>query len=225
MTYFYFLIIRYEEYEENYEKLYLLSIKTGITFLTFLYIEKEDKLNKNIINILPTVLVYSPEDIINYLNQKLRFLNPFYNPNIEDLGEITNIKIPKITFEQNEEDKYQNGCFELAETFDVNLIRNNFVFRIFGKIDYNTEFYKHIYNIYKEHDALDLFYRQNCPYFGWILYPELGSFGICFVKRFLYMYCREEEESEKSFYRIINDDLRSREPLKIISLYKYFGFN
>ena len=220
LTYFYFLIIRYEEYKENYEKFYLLSIKTGITFLIFLYIEKEDKLNKNIINILPTVLVYSPEDIINYLNQKLRFLNPFYNPNIEDLGEITNIKIPKITFEQNEEDKYQNGCFELAETFDVNLIRNNFVFRIFGKIDYNTEFYKHIYNIYKEHDALDLFYRQNCPYFGWILYPELGSFGICFVKRFLYMYCREEEESEKSFYRIINDDLRSREPLKI---YRYIN--
>ena len=32
------------------------------------------------------------------------------------------------------------------------------------------------------------------------------------------MYCREEKESQKSFYRIINDDLRSRDPNKI---YKY----
>ena len=34
------------------------------------------------------------------------------------------------------------------------------------------------------------------------------------------MYCREEEASRKSFYRIINDDLRSREPLKI---YRYIN--
>ena len=32
------------------------------------------------------------------------------------------------------------------------------------------------------------------------------------------MYCREENPSEKSLYRIINDDLRSREPIKI---YRY----
>ena len=220
LTYFYFLIIRYEEYKENYEKFHVLSTKTGITFLIFLYIEKENKLNKYIINILPTILVYSHEDIINYLNQKLNFFNPFNRPNLEDLSEITNIKIPKITFEQNEEDKYQNGCFELAETFDINLIRNKFVFRLFGEIDYITEFYQHIYNIYKEHKALDLFFSQNCLYFGWSLYPEITSLIICFVKRFLYMYCREEEEPEKSFYRIINDDLRSREPSKI---YRYIN--
>jgi len=32
------------------------------------------------------------------------------------------------------------------------------------------------------------------------------------------MYCREETESEKSFYRIINDDLRTRDSSKI---YRY----
>ena len=51
------------------------------------------------------------------------------------------------------------------------------------------------------------------------MYPELiDSLNICFVKRFLYMYCREEKPSEKSFYRIINDDLRTRDPNKI---YRY----
>ena len=34
------------------------------------------------------------------------------------------------------------------------------------------------------------------------------------------MYCREEKESQKSFYRIINDDLRSRDPYKI---YRYIS--
>ena len=34
------------------------------------------------------------------------------------------------------------------------------------------------------------------------------------------MYCREEQPSEKSFYRIINDDLRTRDPRKI---YRYIN--
>ena len=34
------------------------------------------------------------------------------------------------------------------------------------------------------------------------------------------MYCREEKEKEKSLYRIINDDLRTRDPYKI---YRYIN--
>jgi hypothetical protein len=34
------------------------------------------------------------------------------------------------------------------------------------------------------------------------------------------MYCREENESQKSFYRIVNDDFRSRDPYKI---YRYIS--
>ena len=90
-----------------------------------------------------------------------------------------------------------------------------------GEIDYISDFSKNIYYIYKEHNALDLFFSQNCLYFGWILYPELfNSFETNLVKRFIYMYCREENPSEKSLYRIINDDLRSRDPYKI---YRYIG--
>jgi hypothetical protein len=88
-----------------------------------------------------------------------------------------------------------------------------------GEIDYISDFSKNIYYIYKEHNALDLFFSQN--YFGWILYPELfNSFKTYLVKRFIYMYCREENPSEKILYRIINDDLRSRDPYKI---YRYIG--
>ena len=221
--YFYFLIIRFEEFYEHWEKISKLSLKTGITFLAFLFVENEyyTKINKIQLNLfIPTILVYSPNDIVYFLSEKLNFINFANLPNIEDMGEFLNVKIPKISFEQNDEDKYQDGCFELAETFDVNLIRNKFILKYYTEIDYSTEFFKTIYNIYKEHNALDIFFNQNCLYFGWRKYPELISNNICLAKRILYMYCREEKESQKSFYRIINDDLRSRDPSKI---YQYIN--
>ena len=217
VPYFYFLIITFEEYQKNWKNIVQLSYKSGITFLVFLYIENEDikEIPKNMINyLISTILVYSPQDIINYLSEKLNFCGLI---DAMDMKEFFQIKIPKINYELNAEDLdiYQNGGFELAETFDTNLINNNFILKISEDIDYSTEFTKNIYYIYKEHNALNLFYTQNCPYFGWKLYPELNSFNICFVKRFLYMYCREEKESQKSLYRIVNKDLSSRNPHKI----------
>ena len=223
--YFYFLLIKFTEFQKNFENLALESIKLGFTFIAFLLIDKEDniKIPKNHINsiIIPTILIYSPQDIINYFSQEFILFNSIEAPEINEIGEALNIKIPKITFEQNDEDNYKDGCFELAETFDVNLIRNKFMLKFSYSIDFIWEFSKNIYYIYKDHNALDIFYNQNCPYFGWKLYPEL-SFepNICFAKRILYMYCREEKPSNHSFYRIINDDLRSRDPSKI---YKYLS--
>jgi len=218
LPYFYFLIIRYEEFVSNFENIVLLSFKTGITFLAFLYIENANnkKINKNHINFLRSfisiIIIYSPNDILFYLSQKLKFFNPLDLP---DLQELVNIKIPKITFEQYTQDDYQDGCFELAETFNVDLIKNKLLLCFNDGLDYTTEFTKFIYNIYKEHNALDLFYHQSCLYLGWNLYPEFISLNICFIKRFLYMYCREELPSQKSLYRIMNDDLRTRDPYKI----------
>ena len=87
------------------------------------------KFPKKIINFLPTILVYSPQDLLYFLSQKLNFINPF---DWAEIKVILDIKIPKITFKQNDKDIYQNGCFELAETFDVNIISNNLVLRFLG---------------------------------------------------------------------------------------------
>ena len=209
------MIIRFEEFKKYYENLLVLIIKSGITFLVFVYIENENemKFKKNQLNFIITpILVYSPDDILCYLSQKLDFINILESLTLK---EIANVKIPKITFEQNCQDEYQDGCFELAETFDFNLIKNNFILCINKNIDFVIEFTKNIYNIYKEHNALDLFFKQNCTFFGWTLYPEITSANICFAKRFLYMYCREEKKSNESLYRIINEDLMAREPKKI----------
>ena len=220
IPFFYFLIIEYENLKKNIDNIYKLYFGTGITFLVFIYTE-DDQLTKIIKNrfipLISVVWVLSLNDILNYLSQNLNFINPL---DTQISGFILNVKIPKISFEQSPEDIYQDGCFELAETFDVNLIKNNFLIRVGQNIDYINEFRKNIYYVYKEHNALDIFINQNCIYFGWNLYPEILPLNICFVKRFIYMYCREENPSEKSLYRIINDDLRSREPQKI---YRYLN--
>ena len=129
-TYFYFLILRLDEFQENFEKLVILTMKLGITFIAILYVENEDNINfyKAHINI-NCFCLFTRRYNINYLSQKKNFINPFYFPEPEELGEILNIKIPKITFEQNDEDIFQNGCFELAETFDINLIKNKFALK------------------------------------------------------------------------------------------------
>ena len=215
IPYFYFLIIRFDDFQKYYENIISLSFESGITFLVFLYIENEEntKIYKDKINFLiPTILVYSPEDILKYLSQKFDFYNPLSTSNLK---EIMDLKTSKIPLEQNNDDIFKNGCFELAETFNTNLITKKHVFRFLEGIDYIIEFTENIYIIYKDHNALDIFYRQNCLYFGWKLYPELYSFSVCFVKRFIYMYCREEAESQNNFYRMINDDLRTRDPHKI----------
>ena len=227
-TYFYFIIIRIEEFKENFEKIFLLSQETGITFLFFLYVENENKkkVQKNHLNnLMQTIFVYSRQDIINYLFQKFNIINPLNEQDNSYYEEYCNIKISKITFEQNEEEKYQGVCFELAEKFDVNIIKYIYYISYNGDDEYyQKEFYKNMYYIYKEHNALDLFYGQNCIYFGWTIYPELIDNNFSFVKKFLYIYCREEAESQKSFYRIVNNDLRSGESSKIYPYIIILGF-
>ena len=48
--------------------------------------------------VFPMILVYSTEDILNYLSKKFNFCNIMDMPDIEDIADI---KIPKITYEQN----------------------------------------------------------------------------------------------------------------------------
>ena len=217
-VYFYYLIINLEDFQENLEKIILLSAESGITFIILLYIENESNniiFHKNAINfMISIILVYSPEDILRYISKNVDFKIPTGDPDY--MNDILKIKIPKISYEVNNEEDCQDGCFELAETFDINLIKNKIVLRIFDNIDSNIpDISYNIYNIYKDHNSLDLFHKQNGIYFGFYLNIETQLMDICFIKRILYMYCREEKESQKSFYRIINDDLRTRNPTKI----------
>ena len=201
IVYYYYLIITLKEFQENIEKILLLSAEHGITFFVLLYIEDEENkiiYHKNGISfILPIILVYSPEDIIKYISKIPDFEIPA-DEDDEIFNDLLNIKIPKISFRHDNEDDYQDGCFELAETFDTKIIKDKIVINYYGSILYNENIFKNIYLTYKEHNALDLFYKQNGIYFGTPLNSEFSCLDICFIKRILYMYCREEIDSKKS---------------------------
>ncbi len=113
------------------------------------------------------------------------------------------------------EDDYQDGCFELAETFNYKIVENKTILNMVELDSYCSSISDDIYNIYKDHNALDLFINQIIKYFRFCLKSEMTSLDICLIKRILYLYCREEKEHEKSFYRMINDDLRTKEPSKV----------
>ena len=82
--------------------------------------------------------------------------------------------------------------------------------KILGAIDLST-FNKNMFKVYKENNCLDLFVKYYGNYFGadYLMIPLLAS-----VKRFLYAYTLEENNG-KSFYCLMNNDLRSGNPKKI----------
>ena len=127
LSYFYFLIIEFKEYKSNLEKILLLSAETGVSFIFFLYINDENSnslISKEFTKFyMSLIYVYSPQDILYYLFQK----NYIYIPKEinEESCAFYGINIPKITFEQNDDEKYKGGCFELAETLDTNLKKKN----------------------------------------------------------------------------------------------------
>ena len=225
ITFFYYLIITIDDFQKNFEKIVLLSAELSLTFIVLIYIEneKDTLFNKNLFNkyfFVNIILVYSTEDIRSYLGKKINFnLLEKYKDIMEqdqEFIEFLKIPIPKMNFNNDNED-YQNGCFELAETFDINLVKSK-VYKKgdcifdFGPIKYS------LYLLYKDNDALDLYYKYNIKYLGFRLEPDIIYLEISALKRILYMYCREETEYKKSLYYMLNSDLRSRDPAKI---YRY----
>ena len=231
VTFFYYIIMDIEQFREHYNKLIILSAELGLSFIIILYIENEEKIffNKIFLKmyIIPVVLVYSPEDLIKYLSKKTHF---YLLENIKEylkidpkLLDFLKIKIPKINFNEINNEDYQDGCFELTDTFDNNLVKNKII-RMHTDILFDiTSICNQIYLTYNEHNALDLFFKYNSRYFGFSIDPELVVLEISAIKKILYMYCREESKSKKSLYYMVNYDLRTRNPAKIFRYLDLIG--
>ena len=220
-TFFYYLIITYNKFQKYFEKIILLSAELGITFHILIYIEKDNLLiPKSYIRdckLISIVYVYSTEDILRYFKNELKLISfNGFNNTINCLKSLNLIKSNNQNiFTTKTEEDYQDGCFELAETFNYNIIKNKTLINWISGInpfliDIN------IYEIYKEHNALDLFFNQIIKHFRFCLKKDyIEILDVCYIKMILYLYCREEKEHEKSFYRMINDDLRTKDPNKI----------
>ena len=168
-------------------------------------------------NIISIIYVYSIEDILNYFSNTKNLT--FLNSSIDYVVHLKNLNLIKPSEQKNYDwdtsIDYQDGCFELAETFNYKIVENKTILNMVELDSYFSSISDDIYNIYKDHNALDLFINQIIKYFRFCLKSEMTSLDICLIKRILYLYCREEKEHEKSFYRMINDDLRTKDPNKI----------
>ena len=71
-----------------------------------------------------------------------------------------------------------------------------------------------MYRLYEENNCLDLFIKYYGNYFGVDYVVEESASHIIAAKMFLYAYTLEEK-NYKSFYCLINNDLRSGNPEKI----------
>ena len=73
---------------------------------------------------------------------------------------------------------------------------------------------RNMYKTYKENNCLDLFINYYGNYFGVNHIVEEGTTILTISKMFLYAYTLEENNG-KSFYKIMNNDLRSGDSTKI----------
>ena len=87
------------------------------------------------------------------------------------------------------------------------------VTKFFGYIDV-AKYNKDMYKVYKENNYLDLFIKYYGNYFGGDYLIEQITSLVAIVKMFLYAYTLEEKNG-KSFYSIMNNDLRSGNTEKI----------
>ena len=86
-----------------------------------------------------------------------------------------------------------------------NLVKVN---KMLGCIDislFNIDMYK----VYKENNCPDLFINHYGNYFSGEYLVEQVTPILCGVKLFLYAYTLEEDNYNKSFYYIMNNDFRS----------------
>ena len=233
VTFYYYLIINPDDFKENLGKINLLSAELGLTFVILIYIENEDEILFNKIPIkiplnLTVILVYSIEDIINYVSKRIQFnmiegIKELLEKDSEFI-EFSKISIPKINFDNNNNEDYQDGCFELGENFDINIVKSK-IFHIFTEnlIDISSFGYN-LYLTYSDNNALDLFYKHIDQYIGFGNNPEIVILEVSEAKKILYIYCREEEKAKKSFYYMVNYDLRTRNPSKIYRYLDIFAF-
>ena len=207
--------------KEFFETIRYISNIFGLSLISIIYIQnKSFKINKNIVQnpFIQIILTYSENDILNFYEDNIFRLKEFIINTLDENEKLeqskTQLKIifPKLNGIKlfKEED---NG-WDMVKNFQSNIFDLVSVHKIFGSINVGT-FNKDMYLVYKENNCLDLFIKYYGNYFSGEYLVESNTSSIAVVKKFLYAYTLEEKNKEKSFYILINNDLRSGNPEKI----------
>ena len=217
----YFLIINENKGVEYIETIKYICNVFCLKIIVIIYIQnKKIKIDKKILQtpIMPTILVYSEKDILNYYTDNYDRLKEI---RIKYLGEVKmlellisnnyNFKFPKIN--ETKINGEQDNGWELKKNVDDNLFSLSKINNIFG---FNSldGFVIDMYQVYKENNCLDLYINYYGNYLGADYIVEDQCSSVATTKLFLYAYTLEESNG-KSYYSIMNNDFRSGNSQKI----------
>jgi len=216
----YFLIMNGKNGNKYFETIRYISNVFGLKFVTILFIENKNvKIHKKIVQdpFIHLILAYSENDILNYYIDnyaRLKEINVNYlneNEMYEEKIFGNNYKFPKLT--ETKIFKEQDNGWDMIRDINTNIFNLVSVVKYFGYIDV-AKYNKDMYKVYKENNCLELFIKYYGNYFGSDYLVEQITTLVAIVKMFLYAYTLEEENG-KSFYSLMNNDLRSGNSLKI----------
>ena len=167
--------------------------------------------------LIPTILTYCEKDILNYYNDhydRLKETQIKYMDEYELLNKWVDFKFKFPKLSEIKIIREQDNGWDMIKNVDSIIFSYSSVERILEYFSADKCIIN-MYKVYKENDCLDLFINYYGNYFGADCIVEQQTSAVAFVKMFLYAYTLEEDNG-KSFYSLMNNDLRSGNPDKIM---------
>ena len=216
-----YFVIMNEKYGNKYlETIRYISDVFGIKFGVIIYIQnKYIKINKEIIQhpFLHIILAYNEKDILNYYYDsiiRMKDINLHFleeNEALEKKIIEIDYKFPKLN--ETKIIKEEDNGWDMIRNLNTNIFKLAHICQFKGGT-MRAKFTNEMYKVYKENNCLDLFTNYYGNYFIGEYLVEQFITSLCIVKLFLYAYTLQEKNG-KSFYSLMNNDLRSGNPYKI----------
>ena len=223
----FYLIIDAKIAEKMYKELYTLKNEFALVLYLIIYIKDTKTLiNKRPFQIkshLPIFIANNKTEILNHINSQkymncgINFVNDTSNiiSSFNNLMKIEEIKMPKVEMKEgkNFDRLSSEDGWELVENVPEKIFQD----KILGTIELNfiTDNIKNqFFEMFQEKKIEELFYQTYCKFFNFVLFPDLLMHSLNIpIKHFLYAYTLDEKD--KSFYYLMNKDLRSGDYSKV----------
>ena len=215
----YIIIMNEKNCFEYLETIRYISNTFVLQIIIVLYIENRNiNIDKKILQgyLIPIVLTYNENDILNYYIDHFKRLKEKYIKYIERqefLEKVYGVDIKFYKIDTIKMHKEEDNGWDMKKDIDSNIFNIVKVEKIFGNFRGDI-LARNMYKLYLENNCLDLFINYYGNYFGVTNAVEISSNIIISSKLFLYAYTLEEKNG-KSFYSLVNNDFRSGNPEKI----------
>ena len=210
----FYVLIEIEIYNELNQlfEFYINSLGLSLVFIVFY--SNNSLISKKLKKNLAGIFVNSKVSISEYFNDiKTKYMPTILLYLFDLKNELENID-KKFLFKLNQYacDDENNG-WELMNSLNLKSIAEQcYIFKK-GSVISALDFCYAIYELYKENDILDLFSEKYAKFFFPFSCLEEKNLITTYVKQVI--YCYTCDEGAESFYKMMNNDLKSGEMIRI----------